>query len=148
MLSCLYICDLLMLPIYICKWNEMKWKERKWNEMKWNEMMVFRRNLPLSGFELATQWSEAQHATAGLRRPAIYIYIYIYLQFNQWVSSFLFYCISCWACTILPPGSHDGHDYRQELYVEHQVVLRLQWVLCLHEQNKTVGSWGRNWQYK
>ena len=24
---------------------------------------------PLSGFELATQWSEAQHATAGLRRP-------------------------------------------------------------------------------
>ena len=26
-------------------------------------------NLPLSGFELATQWSEAQHATAGLRRP-------------------------------------------------------------------------------
>ena len=27
------------------------------------------RNLPPSGFELATQWSEAQHATAGLRRP-------------------------------------------------------------------------------
>ena len=25
--------------------------------------------MPLSGFELATQWSEAQHATAGLRRP-------------------------------------------------------------------------------
>ena len=25
--------------------------------------------LPLSGIELATQWSEAQHATAGLRRP-------------------------------------------------------------------------------
>ena len=23
----------------------------------------------MSGFELATQWSEAQHATAGLRRP-------------------------------------------------------------------------------
>ena len=25
--------------------------------------------MPLSGFELATQWSEDQHATAGLRRP-------------------------------------------------------------------------------
>ena len=25
--------------------------------------------MPPSGFELATQWSEAQHATAGLRRP-------------------------------------------------------------------------------
>ena len=24
----------------------------------------------MSGFELVTQWSEAQHATAGLRRPA------------------------------------------------------------------------------
>ena len=28
-------------------------------------------NLPPSGFELATQWSEAQHATAGLRRPPL-----------------------------------------------------------------------------
>ena len=37
------------------------------------------RNLPLSGFKLANQWSEAQHATAGLRRPLIlYSRLYVY----------------------------------------------------------------------
>ena len=36
--------------------------------VKWNDGVL---NLPLSGFELATQWSEAQHATAGLRRPPV-----------------------------------------------------------------------------
>ena len=50
--------------------------------------------LPLSGFELATQWSEAQHATAGLRRPPItwvrkYFWIIliqvIFSGWKQWV---------------------------------------------------------------
>ena len=42
-------------------------------KMLWRGITELRKmkwwNLPLSGFELETQWSEAQYPTAGLRRP-------------------------------------------------------------------------------
>ena len=49
----------------LCTLLRLNWAKQTPGIMRRNEW----RNLPLSGFELATQWSEAQHATAGLRRP-------------------------------------------------------------------------------
>ena len=51
----------------LCTLFRLNWAKQTPGIMRRNEW----RNLPLSGFELATQWSEAQHATAGLRRPPV-----------------------------------------------------------------------------
>ena len=47
----------------LCTLFRLNWAKQTPGIMKRNKW----RNLPLSGFELVTQWSEAQHATAGLR---------------------------------------------------------------------------------
>ena len=49
----------------LCTLFRLNWAKQTLGIMRRNSW----RNLPRSGFELATQWSEAQHATAGLRRP-------------------------------------------------------------------------------
>ena len=52
----------------LCTLLRLNWAKQTPGIMRRNQW----RNLPPSGFELATQWSEAQHATAGLRRPPHY----------------------------------------------------------------------------
>ena len=49
----------------LCTLFRLNWAKQTPGIMRRNKW----RNLPLSGFEPATQWSEAQHATAGLQRP-------------------------------------------------------------------------------
>ena len=59
----------------LCTLLRLNWAKQTPGIMRWNEW----RNLPPSGFELATQWSEDQHATAGLRRPPETIYDLLYV---------------------------------------------------------------------
>ena len=49
----------------LCTLFRLNWAKQTPGIMRRNQW----RNWPMSGFELVTQWSEAQHATAGLRRP-------------------------------------------------------------------------------
>ena len=49
----------------LCTLFRLNWAKQTPGIMRRNKW----RNLPPSGFEPTTQWSEAQHATAGLRRP-------------------------------------------------------------------------------
>ena len=54
-------------PLF-CTLFRLNWAKQTPGIMRRNEW----RNLPPTGFEITTQWSEAQHATAGLRRPSPY----------------------------------------------------------------------------